>query len=187
MVFHCGFRPEPSWFCPLNGGAHGVSVFRVCASIAINDSLQNGTANFLAESTLRCRAPIPSSPWNLPDRRVQSRGEHDRSLRSRAWQRPPIYGPESFTYLLESNSCCPAGQQSNYGGRNEENRTFGYIGTRKEYGPCQQRSQRTTGSFRHLAIHMNDAARQRARDLPTTEGFKYAQQQRKTSKRSSHN
>jgi hypothetical protein len=32
--------------------------------------------------------------------------------------RIPFYGPESFTYLPESNSyICPAGQQLNYGGR----------------------------------------------------------------------
>ncbi len=34
--------------------------------------------------------------------------------------RSPFYGPESFTYLPESNSyICPGGQQLNYGGRNE--------------------------------------------------------------------
>jgi transposase len=94
--------------------------------------------------------------------------------------RSPFYGPESFTYLPDSNSyICPAGQQLNYGGRNEGNRTFGYIGTRKKCGPCQQRSQCTTGPFRYLAIHMNEAARQRARDLWTTPEFKYAQRQRK--------
>jgi hypothetical protein len=76
--------------------------------------------------------------------------------------RSPFYGPESFTYLPESNSyICPAGQQLNYGGRNERNRSFGYIGTRKKCGPCQQRSQCTTGPFRYLAIHMNEIARQR--------------------------
>jgi Transposase DDE domain len=94
--------------------------------------------------------------------------------------RSPLYGPESFTYLPDSNSyICPAGQQLNYGGRNEGNRTFGYIGTRKKCGPCQQRSQCTTGPFRYLAIHMNEAARQRARDLWSTEEFKHAQRQRK--------
>jgi DDE family transposase len=93
--------------------------------------------------------------------------------------RSPFYGPERFTYLPDSNSyICPAGQQLNYGGRNEGNRTFGYIGTRKKCGPCQQRSQ-CTGPFRYLAIHMNEAARQRARDLRTTPEFKYAQRQRK--------
>jgi len=94
--------------------------------------------------------------------------------------RSPFYGPERFTYLPESNSyICPAGQQLNYGGRNERNRTFGYIGTRKKCGPCPQKSQCTTGPFRYLAIHMNEAARQRARDLWTTPEFEYAQRQRK--------
>ena len=91
-----------------------------------------------------------------------------------------LYGPESFTYLPESNSyICPAGQQLNYGGRNERNRTFGYIGTRKKCGPCEQRSQCTTGPFRYLAIHMNETARQRARDLRTTPEYGQAQRQRK--------
>src|SRR6267154_1020110 len=92
----------------------------------------------------------------------------------------PFYGPDCFTYLPDSNSyICPAGQQLNYGGRNEGNRTFGYIGTRKKCGPCQQRSQCTSGPFRYLAIHMNEAARQRARDLRTTPEFEHAQRQRK--------
>ena len=74
---------------------------------------------------------------------------------------------------------CPAGQQLNYGGRNERNRAFGYIGTRKKCGPCPQKSQCTTGAFRYLAIHMNEAARQRARDLWNTPEFEQAQRQRK--------
>ena len=91
-----------------------------------------------------------------------------------------LYGPESFTYLPEINSyICPAGQQLNYGGRNERNRTFGYIGTRKKCGPCEQRSQCTTGPFRYLAIHMNETARQRAPDLRATPEYGQAQRQRK--------
>lgn len=85
-----------------------------------------------------------------------------------------------LTYLPESNSyICPAGQQLNYGGRNEGNRTFGYIRTRKKCGPCEQRFQCTTGPFRYLAIHMNEAARQRARELRTTPEFGQAQRKRK--------
>jgi hypothetical protein len=88
--------------------------------------------------------------------------------------------PGIFTYLPDSNSyICPAGQQLNYGGRNERNRTFGYIGTRKKCGPCEQRSQCTTGPFRYLAIHMNETARQRAQDLRTTLEYGQAQRQRK--------
>jgi hypothetical protein len=94
--------------------------------------------------------------------------------------RSPFYGPERFTYLPASNSyICPAGQQLNYGGRNERNRTFAYIGTRKKCGPCPLKSQCTSGAFRFLAIHMNEAVRQRARDLWTTPEFEHAQRQRK--------
>ena len=80
----------------------------------------------------------------------------------------PFYGPDRFTDLPESNSYrCPAGQPLNYGGRNMRNRTFAYIGTRKRYGACSQKRQRTTGAFRYLAIHMDEPARQRARELAT--------------------
>ena len=60
------------------------------------------------------------------------------------------------------------GQQLNYGGRNERNRAFGYIGTRKKCGSCQQRSQCTTGPFRYLAIHMNEASATSARSPDDT-------------------
>jgi transposase len=51
--------------------------------------------------------------------------------------RSPFFGPERFTYQPESNSyLCPAGQQLNYGGRNDRNRAFAYIGTRPKCGPC---------------------------------------------------
>lgn len=44
----------------------------------------------------------------------------------------PLYGPERFTYLPESNSYrCPAGQQLNYVALNVRNRTHAYIGSRK--------------------------------------------------------
>jgi len=57
----------------------------------------------------------------------------------------PFYGPERFTYLPESNSYrCPAGQPLNYGGRNERNRTYAYIGTRKRCGACSQKAQCTS-------------------------------------------
>jgi transposase len=92
----------------------------------------------------------------------------------------PFYGPERFTYLPESNSYrCPAGQQLNYGGRNLRNRTFAYIGTRKRCGSCSQKAQCTSGAFRYLAIHMDEPARQRARELAATPAFAHAQRQRK--------
>ena len=66
-------------------------------------------------------------------------------------------------------------QQLNYGGRNEGNRTFACIGMRKKCGPCPLKSQCTKGAVRFLAIHMNEAARQRARDLWATREFEHAQ------------
>jgi hypothetical protein len=92
----------------------------------------------------------------------------------------PFYGPERFTYQAESNSYrCPAGQQLNYGGRNLRNRTYAYIGTRKRCGACALKAQCTNGAFRYLAIHMEEPARQRARELANTPEFTHAQRQRK--------
>jgi len=84
----------------------------------------------------------------------------------------PFYGPERFTYQPEHNRyLCPAGQVLNYGGRNLRNRTYAYIGTRKRCGAC--------GAFRFLAIHMDEPARQRARELVGTPEFANAQRERK--------
>ena len=92
----------------------------------------------------------------------------------------PFYGPEQFTYQPESNSYrCPAGEQLNYGGRSMRNRTYAYIGTRKRCGACLQKAQCTSGAFRFLAIHMDEPARRRARELAHTSEFAHAQRQRK--------
>jgi transposase len=92
----------------------------------------------------------------------------------------PLYGPERFTYLPESNSyLCPAGEQLNYGGHNARNRTHVYIGTRKRCGGCAQKTQCTSSPLKYLAIHMHEAARQRARALVPTHAFAKAQRERK--------
>jgi hypothetical protein len=95
-------------------------------------------------------------------------------------KRSPFFGPERFTYEAEHNRyICPAGQVLNYGGRNQRNRTYAYIGTRKRCGACALKAQCTSGAFRYLAIHMDEPARQRARELATTPEFAHAQRQRK--------
>ena len=92
----------------------------------------------------------------------------------------PFYGPERLTYQPESNSYrCPAGQQLNYGGRNLRNRTYAYIGSRKRCGACTLKAQCTSGAFGFLAIHMDEPARQRARELANTPEFAKAQRERK--------
>ena len=90
------------------------------------------------------------------------------------------YGPESFTFVPESNSyLCPAGQRLNFVGLNVRNRTHAYIGSRKRCGACSQKAQCTTGQYKYLAIHIHEPARQRARDLANTPGFANAQRERK--------
>ena len=44
---------------------------------------------------------------------------------------------------------------------------------------CPIKAQCTTGQYKYLAIHMYEAARQRARDLANTPGFASAQRERK--------
>jgi hypothetical protein len=92
----------------------------------------------------------------------------------------PLYGPERFTYLPESNSyLCPAGEQLNYVGLNVRNRAHAYIGSGKRCGACSQKAQCTRGRYKYLAIHMHEPARQRARDLANTPAFATAQRERK--------
>src|SRR5215831_12035262 len=92
----------------------------------------------------------------------------------------PFYGPERFTYEAEHNRyICPAGQPLDYGGRSLRNRTSAYIGTRKRCGACALKAQCTSGAFRFLAIHMDEPARQRARELAKTPEFAHAQRKRK--------
>jgi transposase len=92
----------------------------------------------------------------------------------------PFYGPERFTYQPESNSYrCPAGEQLNYVGLNIRNRAHAYIGSSKRCGACSQRAQCTSGRYKYLAIHMDEPARQRARELVNTPEFAKAQRERK--------
>src|SRR5450755_513234 len=92
----------------------------------------------------------------------------------------PFYGPERFTYQPESNSYrCPAGEQLNYVGLNVRNRAHAYIGSGKRCGACSQKTQCTSGRYKYLAIHMDETARQRARELANTPEFAKAQRERK--------
>src|SRR5713101_4942570 len=92
----------------------------------------------------------------------------------------PFYGPESFTYQPESNSYrCPAGEQLNYVGLNVRNRAHAYVGSAKRCGACSQKTQCTSGRYKYLAIHRDERARQRARELANTPEFAKAQRERK--------
>jgi hypothetical protein len=92
----------------------------------------------------------------------------------------PLYGPERFTYLPESNSyLCPAGKRLTYVGLNVRNRTHAYVATRKRCRDCPQKTQCTTGQYKYLAIHIHEPARQRARELARTPAFADSQRERR--------
>ena len=93
----------------------------------------------------------------------------------------PFYGPEQFTYQPESNRyICPAGRQLNYVGRNVSQSSLMLTSARAN-GAVRARKKRNARArtLRYLAIHMQEPARQRARELANTPEFAKAQRQRK--------
>jgi transposase len=94
--------------------------------------------------------------------------------------RTNLYGIEKFTYAPETNSYqCPAGKRLTYLGVNPRNRNHIYRATRKRCRECVYKSQCTTGHYRQIAIHVHEAARQRARERTTVPAFAAAQRQRR--------
>jgi len=91
-----------------------------------------------------------------------------------------LYGIEKFIYVAETNSYqCPEGKRLTYLGVNPRNRNHIYRATRKRCRECSQKSQCTTGHYRQIAIHVHEAARQRARERTTVPAFAAAQRQRR--------
>ena len=74
-----------------------------------------------------------------------------------------LYGIEKFAYSADTNHLtCPEGKQLTYIGINPRNRTHVYSSTRKRCRDCPQKALCTNGSFRQIAIHIHEPARQRA-------------------------
>src|SRR6267154_1521576 len=91
-----------------------------------------------------------------------------------------LYGIEKFTYVAETNSYqCPEGKRLTYVGINAINRTHVYVATRKRCRDCPHNAQCTRGRYRQIAIHVHEAARQRARERTTVPAFAAAQRQRR--------
>jgi transposase len=91
-----------------------------------------------------------------------------------------LYGIEKFTYVAETNSYqCPAGKRLTYLGVNPRNRNHIYRATWKRCRACPQKAQCTRGHYRQIAIHVHEAARQRARERATVPAFAAAQRQRR--------
>ncbi len=133
----------------------------------------------------RTRARIGGGGHDVRERGVSARvgGSRHHSVYADAREceeRTTPYGAEQFIYQPESNSYrCPAGEQLNYVGLNVRNRAHAYIGSAKRCGTCPQKPQCTSGRYKYLAIHIDEAARQRARELANTPEFAHAQRQRK--------
>jgi hypothetical protein len=94
--------------------------------------------------------------------------------------RNDLYGVEKFTYSADTHHyTCPEGKQLTYIGINPRHRTHVYSSTRKRCRDCPQKARCTNGSFRQIAIHIHEPARQRARELAATPGFTISQCARK--------
>jgi hypothetical protein len=91
-----------------------------------------------------------------------------------------LYGIEKFTYLPEQNCyVCPEGKQLKYVGINQLNRTHLYYSTPKRCRECSQKEQCTHGKYRMIAIHVCEAARQKAYALANTPQFAEALRKRR--------
>jgi hypothetical protein len=91
-----------------------------------------------------------------------------------------LYGIDKFTYLPEQNCyVCPEGKQLKYVGINPLNRTHLYYSTPKRCRECSQKAQCTRGKYRMIAIHVCEAARQKAYALASTPQFAEALRKRR--------
>ena len=91
-----------------------------------------------------------------------------------------LYGIEKFLYDPETNSYqCPAGKRLTYLGVNPRNRNHIYRATLKRCRECVHKSQCTSGHYRQIAIHVHEAARQRARERAAIPAFAAAQRKRR--------
>jgi transposase len=91
-----------------------------------------------------------------------------------------LYGIEKFTFVPEANRyICPAGKPLKYVGINKLNRTHLYYSTAKRCRDCAQKPQCTRGRYRIIAIHLCEAARQKAYEVAKSPEFVVAARKRR--------
>jgi transposase len=91
-----------------------------------------------------------------------------------------LYGIEKFTFVPEANRyICPAGKPLKYVGINKLNRTHLYYSTAKRCRDCAQKPQCTRGRYRIIAIHVCEAARQKAYEVAKSPEFVVAARKRR--------
>ena len=74
---------------------------------------------------------------------------------------------------------CPGGKILKYVGINARNRTHVYYSTVKRCRECSRKSRCTRGTYRTLAVHTCESARQRAHALAQTPAFAISQRARR--------
>jgi transposase len=84
-----------------------------------------------------------------------------------------LFGLDQFTYRPESNSFeCPEGKELKYIGiKPAVNRSYIYRSTEAKCRECAVKSKCTSGRYRQIVIHVEEAVRQRARDRTKEAAF----------------
>jgi transposase len=91
-----------------------------------------------------------------------------------------LYGIDRFTYNSEANSYeCPEGKELKYIGIKAANRSHIYRSTQAKCRDCARKSECTTGRYKQLVIHVEEAVRQRATERTRHPAFFRQQQQRR--------
>jgi hypothetical protein len=86
--------------------------------------------------------------------------------------RTELYGIEKFTYQSENDRyICPQGKPLKYLGINQGNRAHVYHSTAKRCRDCPVKADCTKGQYRIVAVHIHEAARQRAHEIAKTPAF----------------
>lgn len=102
------------------------------------------------------------------------------SVREHPAPKNNLYGIEKFAYDPETNSYqCPEGKQLKYIGIKLANRSHIYRATIGKCGDCSQKANCTTGRYRQIVVHVDEAVRQRARERAKGPAFTTAQRHRR--------
>ncbi len=85
-----------------------------------------------------------------------------------------------FTFDKEENVyVCPNGKQLRTSGRVHGGTTLKYVARKRDCSKCPLKPNCTTGSERHVSRDVNEEARDQARALMRTEGYRVSARQRK--------
>jgi hypothetical protein len=97
----------------------------------------------------------------------------------RRHQRPGRFSHDDFRYDATENAYyCPEGKRLRYRGKNRTSHGYTYTSTIAQCHRCPQKSRCTSGLYRRLFVHQDEAARDTVRALAHTPGFDRARRTR---------